>query len=90
MGVCGEAHVYDGITREKVDFILEKLKEGNADVSAVGADGPWDIDTHDYGVKLRGEWDKAASQMSITVTAKNLLAPCSLIWQQIDHLMGQV
>lgn len=90
MGGCDGAHIYDGITREKVNFILDKLKEGNAEVKAGGPDGPWDIDTHDAGVKLKGEWNEVKSQMSITVTSKNFLVPCALIWQQIDHLMGQV
>ncbi|KWT89593.1 hypothetical protein [Candidatus Magnetominusculus xianensis] len=89
MGGCEDVHVYDDITREKVDFILNKLREGNADIIG-DTDGPWDIDTHDSGVKLRGEWDEVKSQMSITVTSKNFLVPCSLIWQKIDHLMGKV
>ncbi|MBF0457595.1 MAG: hypothetical protein HQK99_06845 [Nitrospirae bacterium] len=53
-------------------------------------DGPWAIDTHDSGVKLSAEWNEANSKMSITVTSKNFLVPCALIWQQIDHLMGKV
>ncbi|WP_420266651.1 hypothetical protein [Candidatus Magnetominusculus dajiuhuensis] len=89
MAGCDGEHVYEGITREKVDFILQKLGEGKADVSG-DADGPWDVDTHNSGVKLKCEWDEANAQMAITVTDKKKLVPCVMVWQKIDHLMGKV
>ncbi|MBF0318351.1 MAG: hypothetical protein HQL01_00915 [Nitrospirae bacterium] len=85
---CG-THIYDNITRPKVDLILQKLTEGDAAVSGP-PDGPWDIDTRNSGVKLRAGWDAANSKLSVTVTDKKFYVPCEKVWTKIDALMAQV
>ena len=85
-GKCG-AHKYNGIDQKRMDGILLALKKGGATVKG---NNPWDVDTHKYGIKLRGSWDKASSTLTIIVTAKDFFVPCSKIWDFIDPLIDHL
>lgn len=85
-GKCG-AHHYGNIDQTKVDGIIGQLKKQGATVTG---NNPWDVDTHNHGVKLRGSWDKATSTLTIIVTAKNWYVPCSKIWETIDPLIHHI
>ena len=85
-GKCG-AHHYGNIDRVKIEAIIEQLKKHG---STVTGDNPWDLDTHNNGVKLRGSWDKASSTLTIIVTHKNWYVPCSKIWDTIDPLIHHI
>ena len=84
-GKCGARH-YGNIDQTKIDAIIAQLKEHGATVTG---HNPWDVDTHNYGVKLRGSWDKAASTLTIIVTDKSRV-PCSRIWDDplIHHIQA--
>ena len=86
MSKCG-THYYGNITEEKIEKILNALKENGATVTG---DNPWDVDTHKYGVKLRGTWDRNSSTLSVIVTHKNFYVPCSKIWDTIDSLINHI
>lgn len=79
--------IYDNIDRAKVDVILKALSDHG---SLVLGNNPWDIDTRRHGVLLRGEWDEAASMLSITVTDADWYVPREKIWENIDSLMQAV
>jgi hypothetical protein len=78
---------YDNIDRTRVNLILKALIDHG---SRVRGDNPWDIDTQKHGVLLRGEWDEAASLLSITVTDADWYVPRETIWENIDSLMQAV
>ena len=85
-GKCG-VQTYPNITQVKMDIILNALK--NEGASVVG-NNPWFVDTHKFGVQLRGSWDANSETLSIIVTEKNFLVPCAQIWKSIDPLLQGV
>ena len=85
-GKCG-AHHYGNIDRVKIEAIIAQLKKQGATVTG---DNPWDVDTRNNGVKLRGSWDKATSTLTIIVTDKSWYVPCSRIWDTIDPLIHHI
>ncbi len=82
-GKCG-THKYENIDRTKIDNILDALKKKGMSVQG---GNPWDIDTHNHGVKLRGTWDPGAEILAVIVTDKSFIAPCGKIWDAIDPLI---
>ena len=84
--LCGEHH-YGNITKPKIDQIIDQLKKNGATVSG---NNPWDVDTHNHGIKLQGTWDESSSTLTIIVTAKNFYVPCSKIWDTIDPLINHI
>jgi hypothetical protein len=85
-GLCGEHH-YANITQAKIDAIMDALKKNGATITG---NNPWDVDTHNNGVKLRGTWNSANLTLSIIVTDKNWYVPCSKIWDTIDPLINHI
>lgn len=85
-GKCG-VHTYPNITQQKMDLILNALRNDGASVLG---NNPWSVDTHKFGVKLQGSWDTSSQTLSIIVTAKDFFVPCGQIWSSIDPLMQQV
>lgn len=85
-GKCG-THTYPGITQAKIDAILEALRSNG---STVTGSNPWNVDTHNNGVKLQGSWNQGTSTLSIIVTDKNWYVPCSKIWDTIDPLIRHI
>ncbi len=85
-GKCGQ-HCYSNIDRAKIDEILDALKKNGCTVTG---DNPWDVDTHKYGIKLRGTWDEKTSTLCIIVTDKDWYVPCSKIWDYIDPLIHNI
>lgn len=86
VGLCGEHH-YGNITKIKIDQILEQLKQNGAIISG---NNPWDVDTQKMSIKLQGTWVEGTSTLSITVTEKGWIVPCSKIWDTIDPLINHV
>jgi len=85
-GKCG-MHKFENIDRTKIDDILDALKHKGM---SVRGDNPWDIDTHNHGVKLRGTWDPGTEILAVIVTDKSFIALCSKIWDAIDPLIHHV
>lgn len=83
-GKCG-AHHYANITQEKITRMLDELKKQGFKVSG---NNPWTIDTNKFGIVLQGTWNEATSTLTIIVTAKSFLVPCSRIWAEIDPLIN--
>ncbi len=77
-------HRYGNITRQKVDVILRALQDEGG---AISGDNPWEVDTHQSGVKLRGRFNEAASSLEVTITGRDWYVPCSMVWRKIDALM---
>jgi len=86
MGGCG-THYYGKLTKEKVDAIIKELK--NRGITLTG-DNPWEADTHQSGVKLKGEYSEATMMLTVTITDCNWYVPGSLIWAKIDPLMRHI
>ncbi len=89
MSKCG-VHTYDNITKPKIGEILEKLQANGATIQG---NNPWHVDVNKHNIKLQGNWDEERSSLSIIVTDKNFIVPCSKIWNTIDplieHISGQ-
>jgi hypothetical protein len=52
---------YGGITQSKIDTMLEGIgKKWSHGVRAIAG---VDVDTHQYGIKLKGEWNVAGSSL---------------------------
>lgn len=85
-GKCGEHH-YANITQAKVNAIMDALKKSGYNVTG---NNPWDVDTKQYGVKLRGTWNSANLTLSIIVTDKWAIVPCNKIWEKIDPLINHI
>jgi len=83
---CGEHH-YANITQSKINAIMDALKKNGATITG---NNPWDVDTHKYGIKLRGTWNSANLTLSIIVTNKDIYVPCSKIWDTIDPLINHI
>ncbi|MFC2086107.1 hypothetical protein ACFLQ9_00140 [Bacteroidota bacterium] len=85
-GKCDEHH-YANITKVKIDEILNELKNSG---STISGENPWNIDTHNFEVKLRGTWDEANENLSVIVTDKKIIVPCKMIWDKIDLLINNI
>ena len=70
--------------RGKVDALLRALRQNGA---AVSGDNPWEVDTHQSGVKLRGRLNEGASNLEVTVVDRDWYVPCSIVWRKIDELV---
>jgi hypothetical protein len=83
---CGE-HNYDNITKSKIDQILQKLQENGA---TIHGGNPWYVDVNKHNIKLQGIWNEEASTLSVIVTDKKFIVPCSKIWSAIDPLINHI
>jgi hypothetical protein len=84
---CEPAHIYLNINRTKIDKIIEALKANGSDVNG---NNPWDVDTHNHGIKLKGTWDEPASTLAVEVTDKAFYVPCSKIWENLDAMINHI
>lgn len=78
-GKCG-ARQYPNIDQRKLDIMMQQLRDQGCDIRG---NNPWDVDTHSHHVRLRGAWDEAQGILTIIVTDKGELVPCSAIWDKI-------
>lgn len=85
-GKCG-VHTYSNINQARIDGILAALRSSG---STVTGNNPWNVDTHNHGVKLQGSWNAGTSVLSIIVTDKDWYVPCSKIWSTIDPLINHI
>lgn len=83
-GECG-VHTYANITQGKINEMLTELNNQGATVSG---SNPWTINTNKYSIVLQGTWDESTSTLSVIVTGKSWLVPCSKIWGFIDPLIN--
>jgi hypothetical protein len=80
---CG-SRIFENINRSRVDSILKGLTDHG---SIVTGTNPWEVDTRNHGVRLRGAWNEAALQLSITVTDADWYVPSTKILKNIESLM---
>lgn len=83
-GKCG-VHSYANITQDKINKMLAELKQQGFSVTG---SNPWTINTNKYSVVLQGTWVELTSTLSVIVTDKSFLVPCSKIWDTIDPLIN--
>jgi hypothetical protein len=87
VGQCG-VHVYEHVTSQKKDALIAKL---HAEGMAVAGTNPWDIETHEHGVKLRAVWDPEVQVLRLIVTSGEGgyagLVTCDRIWEKIDPIV---
>ena len=95
VGQCG-VRSYPRITERSKNALLAKLR---AEGMGVTGDNPWNIDTRQYGVRLRAVWDPNASVVKLIVTTGKGTAvdPFGLvkvtyqdIWDKINPIMKAV
>ncbi|MBF0540065.1 MAG: hypothetical protein HQK91_01260 [Nitrospirae bacterium] len=88
MSQCDSPHVYGGISKPKMEEIILELK--NNGCSITGAN-PWNVDVHQFGIKLKGTWSgDTGKNLTVEVTDKSFLVPCSMIWDKIDPIMKHI
>lgn len=95
VGQCG-VRTYPRVTERAKNTLLAKLRTEGMGVTG---DNPWDIDTRQYGVRLRAVWDPKASVVKLIVrTGKGtdvdpfglVQVTCEDIWKKIDPIMKEV
>lgn len=90
IGQCG-VRSFTRVTPQITKALLAKL---HAEGMTVTGDNPWNIDTHEYDVKLRAVWDPKAQVLKLIVTAGEGgyfgLVTCNEIWKKIDPIMKGV
>lgn len=90
VGQCN-VRTYPRVTERVKDTLLAKLR---AEGMVVVGDNPWNIDTHQYDVKLRAVWDPKAQVVKLIVTAGKGgyfgTVTCAEIWKKIDPIMKGV
>ncbi len=84
---CEPAHIYPTIDKPKVDKIIEALKANGSNISG---NNPWEVDTHNHGIKLIGTWNNATSTLKVEVTDKAFYVPCSTIWENLDAMITHI
>ncbi len=83
---CGK-RTFENIDKSGVDAILKGLIDHGSRVTGIN---PWDVDTGNHGVLLRGEWNEESSKLTITVTDAAWYVPQGKIWENIEALMRTV
>lgn len=85
-GKCGVRN-YPNINQARIDLMIAAMR--NKGMTVTGSN-PWDVDTKQHGVKLRGTWDAGAQVLSVIVTSKDWYVPCNKIWEAIDPLIPHI
>lgn len=89
-GQCG-VRSFSRVTAQIKDVLLGKLHAEGMDVTG---DNPWNIDTHQYDVKLRAVWDPKEQVLKLIVTTGKGgyfgLVTCAEIWKKIDPILKGV
>lgn len=78
---------YPNVVRLRLDAMLEELKKNGAKITG---NNPWDIDTRQSGVKLRGAWSEATETLSVTLIDRDWYVPSATIWDTIESLMRKI
>jgi hypothetical protein len=90
VGQCG-IHSYARVTPRVKDLLLTKL---HGDGMTVTGDNPWNIETHQFDVRLRAIWDPKVQELKLIVTAGRGgyagLVTCDEIWGRIDPIVKGV
>ncbi|MDQ1317619.1 MAG: hypothetical protein QG588_1272 [Candidatus Poribacteria bacterium] len=81
--LCG-THVYHNYDQVRVNKVIEEMKKLGFTVTG---NNPWNVDVHQYSIMLQGQWDPASGDLSVIVTSKSWLVPCSKIWEKIDPIL---
>ena len=91
---CG-IRTYPRVTPQVTSQLLSRL---HAEGMTVTGDNPWDIDTHQYDVRLRAVWDPKTLVLKLIVTTGKgsealggfHIVTCEDIWDKIDPIMKGV
>ncbi len=75
---------FENISENRLDTILNALAEHG---SLVKGNNPWDVETKNHGVRLRGEWNRELSRLTITVMDANWYVTRNTVWENIESLM---
>jgi hypothetical protein len=99
VGQCG-VRSYARVTPQAKDALIAKLHGEGMTVTGTNPWGPWDIDTHKYGVKLRAVWNPKDEKLWLVVvigkgakTEHTILHPtvtCEDIWDEIEPKLREV
>jgi len=90
VGQCG-IHTYMRVSEHVKNLLLIRL---HGEGMVVTGDNPWNIETHQYDVKLRAIWDPNGQVLKLIVTAGKGgfvgLVSCDEIWGKIDPIVKGV
>lgn len=83
---CG-TRIFENITKSRIEAILRGLIDHGSVVTGIN---PWDVDTRNHGVRLRGDWIEEASELTIIITDADWYVPEKIIWENIESLIRLV
>ena len=90
VGQCG-VRSFPRVNERVKNALITRLRGAGM---VVTGDNPWNIDTHEYGVKLRAVWNPTASVLKLIVTSGKGgylgLVTCEEIWKKIDPILKEV
>ncbi len=75
---------FENIDKSRIEAILKGLIDHGSLVTGMN---PWDVDTRNHGVLLRGEWNEESSKLTITVMDADWYVSRGKIWENIESLM---
>ena len=84
-GECG-VRSYPHVTETVKDALLARLRAEGMEVTG---NNPWNIETHQYDVRLRAVWDPKTSTLKLIVTSKGL-GWCAIIWDRIEPKLKEI
>ncbi len=85
-GLCG-MHTCPNYTMDKINALIKEMQQHGITVTG---NNPWQIDTHQYSIKLCAFFDAGSGVLTYLVTDKSWIVPCSKIWDTIDPLVCNV
>jgi hypothetical protein len=85
-GNCG-SRSYPNVGDNTIQAITAALQQGGAIITG---NNPWDVDTRQHGVKLRGTWDPSSQILVVEIIDSAFLAPCSRVVSAVDTQLRQV
>jgi outer membrane biosynthesis protein TonB len=90
VGQCG-VRSYTRVTPQITTQLITRL---HAEGMTVVGDNPWNIETHQYDVRLRAVWDPKSQVLKLIVTTGAGgyfgMVTCDKIWEKIDPIMKGV
>lgn len=77
--------MYGGITKEKMDRILDELKRVQG--ISISGNNPWTVlgKIKSLSVKISANWNESNSTVTLVVEDKTLFPPCFMIKSRIDE-----
>jgi hypothetical protein len=87
MSTSCDVNTYQGITKAKINAVLDALKKQGATLTG---SNPWLANVHKGGVILKGTWSEPSATLVVSIDDKAFYAPCGAVWDAVDPMVKKV